>query len=230
MAIIKLGALVAGIRGTIGGVTFSAGPSGPFARLWSRGPTPQTEAALIVRGLISHLGAPWAGMTDQQRQDWTDFGLAPPETDTNSLGEIYFLTGWQWFVRVNRRRQSVGLPITTTVPTASGVAAPLTAVLTATALPAGAVEISWTADDIPAGYSALVYLGAHPSIGLASKTTQLVQVLAYHEPPTDEADLTAAVLQRFGALGAGWKLWAYLHKLRDDGVRSPATMATCEVT
>ena len=230
MARIKLGQLVVGIRGTVGGVTYSANASGPHVRLWSKGPNAQTAIRAENLGRISGLGALWLSMTDGERADWTTFGLTPPEVDTNSLGELYYLTGWQWFCRVNRRLQSVGLATTTTLPTSSGVSAPPTATITASALPAGTVVVSWTGTPFPAGHSGLAYIGFHPTTGLAALTVGLKQLWAAHEPAGSSVDVTAAALARFGAVQATWKAFLRLHALRDDGVRSPATIASCEVS
>lgn len=230
MAICKFGGGVAGIRGTLAGVVFSANGTGPYACAWRRGANPKSELQTQTRGRISNLGNEWAAMTPTLRADWQTFAESPPEVDENTLGEVILLSGWMWFVRVNLRRQSVGLVVTTTVPASGAVAAPATSTITATALPAGAVTIGWTAGDLGAGYSGLVYLGAHSTVGLLSKTSHLLQVWAVRQPAGTSADISAVVLERFGAVPAGWKFWSYLHRLRDDGVRSTATLGTCEVT
>ena len=230
MAIVKFGTSVVGVRGTIGGITYSANASGPHARLWSKGSNPQSVLQSLTRGRISGLGALWAALDSAQKAAWKSFGLAPPETDTNSLGEVFRLTGWQWLVRVNQRRQSVGLTTTSTLPTSSGVAAPLTCTIVASELPAGTVTLGWTGGDFPAGYSAILMLGLHPTTGLVSKTTGLLQIYAEHEPAGTSADITEAVSTRFGSISAGWTLYAHVYKLRDDGVRSTVTIATCTVT
>lgn len=230
MAIVKCGSIVVGIRGTIGGVVFTANASGPFARVWSRGSNPKSPRQTLVRGHISALGPLWSALSDAAKATWTAFGLAPPEIDTNSLGEQIYLTGWQWFVRVNQRRQSMGLATTSTLPTNSPVTAPISCTLTASELPAGTVSLSWTAADFPAGYSASLLLGVHPTTGLVAKTSNLVQIYAQHEPAGTSADISTAILERLGSIRTSWKLFGHLYKLRDDGVRSTATATTSEVT
>jgi hypothetical protein len=230
MAIVKFGTTVVGVRGTIGGITYSANASGPHARIWSKGSNPQTALQSQIRGRITGLGALWAALSPGDKAAWKAFGLAPPEVDTNSLGEVVHLTGWQWMVRVNQRRQAVGLATTSTVPTSSGVAAPITAAIAGSQLPGGTVTVGWTAGDFPAGYSACLNFGIHPTTGLVSKTTGLLQIYAQHQPAGTSADITAAVGNRFGSVQSGWTLYAHLYKLRDDGVRSTVTVATCEVT
>lgn len=230
MAIVKFGTSVVGIRGTLGGIVYSANSSGPHARIWSKGANPKSPRQSAIRGDISALGSLWAALTPAARATWTAFGLAPPEVDTNSLGELIYLSGWMWFVRVNQRRQAVGLATTSTLPTNSAVAAPATCTLTATALPGGAVTVGWTAGTFPAGYSATLELGTHPTAGLVAKTSGLMQIWTAQAPAGTSANISSYILARFGNLPAGWKLFASLYVLRDDGVRSTSTSTTAMVT
>jgi hypothetical protein len=91
------------------------------------------------------------------------------------------------------------------------------------------VTIGWSAGDFEAGFNAVAFVGVHPSIGLQNKRTGMLQVLAAAAPAGTSADVTAVVADRFGDVQAGWKLFAELYRLRDDGVRSSVTSATCEV-
>jgi hypothetical protein len=211
-------------------MTFSANAAGPTIRQWSKGANPKTSIQAATRANLSHLGSLWTALTPAAKLTWTSFGLAPPETDTNSLGEIIYLTGWQWFCRVNQRRQAAGLATTSTLPTSSAVAAPATCHITATALPAGSVSVSWTSGDFPAGYSASLFVASHPTAGLQNKTSGLLQLWIQHEPAGTSQNITAAVQARLGNVPATWKLFAQLYRVRDDGVRSTVTTATCIVT
>jgi len=229
MAIVKFGTTVVGVRGTIGGIVYSANASGPHARLWAKGSNPRSELQTLTRARISGLGVLWAALSDVEKAAWDYFGLHPPEFDTNSLGIRYYLTGWQWLVRVNQRRQSCGLGVTSVLPTNSGVAAAVTCVIEATALPGGTVTLTWTPGDFPGGFSGVLELGLHSTTGLVAKTAGFLQVYAQHEPAGSSADITAAVRARFGDLQLGWKLFGNLYRLRDDGVRSTGLSAACEV-
>jgi hypothetical protein len=99
MAIIKFGALVVGARGTIGGVTYSANKSGPYARAWGHGSNPRTVAQSITRADMGGLGARWLAISSSERDDWDSFAADAANELTNSLGETYFLSGWQWFAK-----------------------------------------------------------------------------------------------------------------------------------
>lgn len=229
MAILRFGATVVGVRGTIGGITYSSGSAGPYARLWSRGSNPRTALQSITRGRIASNGILWADLSDVEKAAWDAFGQNPPEIDTNSLGEVYKLRGWQWLVRVNQRRQSVGLAPTSTLPSDAAVTPAASCTITATAFPTGPFTIEWPENTIPAGHSGVAFLAVHPTAGLQNKTSGFVQIWAEHEPSGESVDITDAVAARFGVIPARWKLFARLYVLRDDGVRSTYAAATCIV-
>ena len=230
MAICKFGTTVVGVRGTVGGLTYSANGSGPHVRIWSKGSNPNSVLQAHTRSRITGLGTLWNALTDNQRAAWTYFGLHPPEVDTNSLAEVIHLSGWMWFVRVNQRRQSVGLPPTSTLPNAAAEPSMSGLTLSATALPAGNIWYGWGASWFQAGTSGVVMMAVHPTVGLLNKHSGFRQVWAEHEPAGGQVNLALPVTAAFGPVPAHWKLFASVSVLRDDGVRSAPLTLTCEVT
>jgi hypothetical protein len=229
MANVKLGGIVAGIRGTVGGVTYSANQTGPYARLWSRGSNPRTPLHSITRGRISGLGTLWASMDDAGRAAWSAFAAAPPELDYNAFHDLLNIGGWRWFVRVNQRRQVVGLSPTSDVPSATTVPAITTAITVATQGPYGNVYLYFNLAEVPAGFSVIALMTTHPTQGLLNKTTNLLQVLAQHEPSFVPYNVTAPFRIKWGFPQAGQKLWCYVSAQRDDGVRGPDFTSTTVV-
>ena len=229
MAIIKFGVLVAGARGTASGLIFTANGTGPFVRAWSKGSNPRSALQSQVRGRLSRCGPLWAGLSGAQKAAWDAFGAAPPETDYNSLGEVILLSGWQWLVRVNQRRQSVGLATTTTVPTNSPATQPASCTLTLNDLPTGPCSVAWTGGDFPANTSAVLFAAIHPTQGLQTKTADFRQVWAEQTPAGASKTLTSEFSARFGDIQTGWTGYARLYQLRDDGVRSIVQPATTVV-
>jgi hypothetical protein len=230
MAITKLGTLIIGIRGTSGGITFSANGNGPYAKLWSKGPNPHTNLQQTTRGRITTFGALWNGMTQGQRDDWQDFGQAPPEEDYNSLAERIYPSGWNWFCRINQRRLSVGQATSTTLPSDVAVNPPASATLALAQLPGGASTIAWPPATYGATDSALLFLTLHPSSGLAAKKTALMQVLAKYNPGNTGETITTAVQNAFGNIRTDWKGFAFLYVQRVDAVRSTPATTTAIVT
>ncbi|KKN23251.1 hypothetical protein LCGC14_0906960 [marine sediment metagenome] len=124
MAILKFGVLVTGIRGTIGGTIFSANKGGPFARSWSKGPNPRTSRQTIQRGLMTTHSAPWLALTQAQRDDWDTYAADPAQEFTNSLGEAYYGSGYNWYCRINTHLLLSGRARRAVFPAAAAPAAP----------------------------------------------------------------------------------------------------------
>jgi len=101
MALIKLGTLVVGIRGTMGGATFSANRAGTYAKAWNRPPISQTNAQQDQVGAWSNLNFEWAQLSSAEQSAWDTYAADPAQELTNSLGETYFATGQNWFIRIN---------------------------------------------------------------------------------------------------------------------------------
>lgn len=102
MAIVKFGPTVIGARGTISGTIFSANKAGPFARGWSKGADPHSALQTIQRGRYASISASWRDLTQPQRDDWILYADDPAQELTNSLGETYFASGFNWYVHVNQ--------------------------------------------------------------------------------------------------------------------------------
>ncbi len=119
MAITKIGAPLAGIRGTIGGTTFSANRSGTYAKGWSRGSNPRSNLQSKERGTFGGLNANWRALTNAERTDWDTYAAAAAQELFNSLGEGFFASGFNWFVRINVHRLSTDKSLRTTFPTAT---------------------------------------------------------------------------------------------------------------
>jgi hypothetical protein len=169
-------------------------------------------------------------MSSSLQNDWVVFAAAPPELDFNSLGIQYWLTGYQWLVRANVRRASLGLANTTDVPAAVAVTAPATCTLTAVHGSPANVDISWTAGDFPAGTGALCYCAVYPTIGLQSFPGKGILTWAEFEPSGATKDISTEVDARFCNLAENWSIFARLYCCRDDGVRSLYTPSIARVT
>ncbi len=127
MAIVKFGPTVVGARGTIAGTIFSANKGGPFTRGWSKGSNPTTDLQSDQRGRFGALAAAWRGLTQPQRDDWIDYADDPPQELTNSLGETYFISGFNWFVRINDHLEAAGEARRVDAPTLTRPLAPILA-------------------------------------------------------------------------------------------------------
>ena len=103
MALVKFGAGIADMRGSIGGTTFARNRFGAVARNRTVGVNPQSARQQQMQQIISQLTPYWnQTMTAANRSLWNAYAAAVAWT--NKLGETQFLTGFNMFVRSNSAR------------------------------------------------------------------------------------------------------------------------------
>lgn len=108
MALIKLGAGVLQISGSIGGTTFARNRSGSYIRQRTIPVNPNSPRQLAARNNIQALTQSWnANLTPAQRQGW---GLYADHVNVlNRLGETISLSGYNMFIRSNAILLGAGL-------------------------------------------------------------------------------------------------------------------------
>lgn len=124
MAIITLASPISGIRGKVGGNIFSANKSGPYLKAWGRGSNPNTERQTIHRTKLVAFSQNWQALTSGQRTGWRTYAALPAQDKTNSLGETFSASGFNWYVAINLNLLSVGDAPRDIAPTLGTPAAP----------------------------------------------------------------------------------------------------------
>lgn len=108
MAITQLSAIVADIRGSVGGNTFSRNRGGAFVRKRVVPINPNTTRQGEARQRVSSLSQRWsATLTAAQRSAWIAYAEAT--TWTNRLGAEIGISGLSAYVRTNSLRLLAGL-------------------------------------------------------------------------------------------------------------------------
>ena len=125
MASIKFGVSVVGARGTAGGLTFSANKAGPYFKTWSKSANPRSVLQSAQRNKLADFAANWRNLTQVQRDDWDDYADDAAQELTNSLGETYFISGFNWYVRINLNLQAGGDSPRVDAPTLTRPLAPI---------------------------------------------------------------------------------------------------------
>ena len=95
-------------RGKIGATVMSRNKFGPYAKINTIPSNPNTLAQLQCRSNMSALSRQWNFLTDAQRLEWNQ------QTDNFPLqkdGKVYFSTGKNFFVKLNRIRQEIKEPV-----------------------------------------------------------------------------------------------------------------------
>lgn len=226
MAIVKYGTNIAGIRRTIGGVTFGKSGSTPSCRVWRPSTMSYTPAQTEVQARISQLVPAWQALTAGQRADWNSLGAAPPETDVNSLGQTYLLSGWQWFIRCNSRLLASDLPLQLTAP--SGVVAN----------PAQFAFLVWMVGTTPhavwqftfsqwtALHKAVLFVACNRLHGNTKPTTNFFR-LGTFTPVADNYVLCGTEFATvFPSPAVGDSVFATCHQQSPGGIRSAVRTAT----
>lgn len=124
MAKTKLAAPLAGLRGTISGWTFSENKAGTYVKAWAQSPKLRTEKQQVQRANIGGLSQAWAALTSGQRSDWNTYAALPAQELTNSLGQAYYTTGFNWFISCSTHLLRAGRVAIASAPVLSVPTAP----------------------------------------------------------------------------------------------------------
>lgn len=125
MATIKLGGGVTGVRGSIGGTTFSHNAGGDYIRNRTKPVNPRSPLQNARRARLAHLAKYWSNdLTPQERTDWIAY--AKSTTWTNRLGDQITINGLAAFIRLNTLFGLFAPGIHAAAPTAVGHAGGVT--------------------------------------------------------------------------------------------------------
>lgn len=226
MPIIKLSETITGIRGTIAGVTYSANRSGPYCKKWAHGTNPRTLEQSIMRGFPAAAAPIWNALSDEQREAWDDFALTPNELDYNSLGEQYFLSGYNWFLRAGIRRAIIDLAPSDTPP--AGVAATAVTGLTVDAefSLADEINVDWTDEQFEETDALILFAAMAQGQYRTQPPNNWRLVYATQDPGDGPVDIADAVVSFFGEPIENYRLFIRAWKQAEAGNRSTMTPAS----
>ncbi len=229
MAIVKFGPTVVGARGTIAGTIFTANKSGPYARGWSKGANPQSDLQNAHRNLLADIAATWRDLTVAQRDDWIDYADDPAQELTNSLGENYFASGFNWFVRINLNLEAAGAARRVDAPTLVRVAAPIIQAF-GFKLTGAATDtvILMTGGSPNLGFLHAVFLQTYSSLGRT--TTSAKRTFMTVEIPTAGRAIffQEEVESAFGTIVLGQVAFLRIQVQDGQGQRGPGATASAE--
>ena len=196
MVIIKTSALVADIRGIVGGNVFSSNKGGNYTRRYKKPINRNTTAQQTMRNLFMTLSAGWRNLEDSEREAWNT--IAPHYPYMDSLGQSKVLSGQQLYMKLNQQIQGYN---------AAGSTLPF-ALLTTPAEPQpfptqvitqGQFDFSTTSlllnnmlfDDleaVPAGFGLIIEATQVLSYGITAPQKGLFKNIISWEPGTDVTD------------------------------------------
>ena len=220
MARIKFGGTIAGIRGTIGGLTFSANGTGTYVRSWGKGSSKPTPFQAPERSNLGVLPAAWNALTDGEREYWSYWALLPAQERTNSLGDPYFLSGYQAFLWINRQLQTVQRDPVATPPTIPKPAAPT--VVTYAVYPSGDTELSFIEfdPDLFDDEDLVLMVEIGPSQSRISRPASRGIILAVQTPGVDTFEFQTEMENLLGTVQVGNTGYLVAHRQTVEGLRS----------
>lgn len=223
MAIIKFGTTVVGLRGTIGGITFSANKSGPTARAWSRGSVPQTERQQAHKAIIANLPPEWAALTPAEKDAWDVWAADPLQARTNSLGESYQMSGFQAFMFINTVLTEVGLPTRTAPPSASQDSPPtLDSVEFHTTASAGTSQFTYTPPEF--NLRSVVFAGAVVvGTGRQVRNANFFNIITANNLTSGTQPFQSQLEAIIGDIGLNRRLFWSIRRGRQGYLSAPAT-------
>ncbi len=121
MALVKYGAGVVQMSGSIAGTVFSRNRFGNYTRPRTKPVNPRSQRQMGIRTIMMYLAEAWreSPMTDLIRDAWQTY--ANSVSATNRLGEQVTLTGFNCFVACNAALQTVGAALITAAPETLGL-------------------------------------------------------------------------------------------------------------
>lgn len=116
MALIKLGPIVADIRGSVGGVVFSKNSTSHYARARTIPVNPNTDLQNVIQAALAALAVRWSSvLTALKRAAWELYGTNV--SVKNKLGESIHISGYNHYLRSNITRLQAGLAAVDDGPT-----------------------------------------------------------------------------------------------------------------
>lgn len=226
MAKILLGPVVIGIRGTVGGITFSANKAGPYARSWSKGSNPQSTKQTEQRARLSSLPNSWRILTPAQQTAWDTFAALPAQELTDSLGETYVLSGYGWYVKTNTRNLVMGDPLRSAVPTIARPPAPTISSVQLPFLPGQIAKVVYPAGEFSGSLRSVIQTGLWQSAGRTVTPSKRPLMKTNLTPPDTDDAFQAQYLETFGTPNANQKGFIALYRQTSEGIRSSPAVAS----
>ena len=221
MAKVQFVAPISDMRGKAGGLVYSKNASGNFCKAWMKPTNPSTPKQALQRSFLAQMGANWRSLTSGQQDDWNTFAASPPETDYDSLGNAYLLSGFNWMCRIAVRLNRTGQTEDLIAPISTPTTPPTT--FTMTLYPANGdedrAEIQYSSGEFVTEY-AILELSLAPGVGSNVQTSRYLKCWEALGLELTSTEFGGNYYEAFGATQVDNRFFARLYRQADTGIRS----------
>ena len=224
MATVKLGALISDIRGSAGGIVFSKNTGGNYVRLWKQPSKTKTVLRVAQRATWTGIPQMWRNLSSAIKADWITFAALPAQELTNSMGEAYYASGYNWFVKCNSRLLAAGEATISAAPTTARPAAPTISTITFEQDVGLDAELTITYPNNEFdGLTLIAQCGFNPRGGLTVWATKLTMLQRQTAAGATSEDFSTQFDDLFGQAVAGDQIFLFVSRQTDEGIRSAPT-------
>jgi len=225
MAKIKLGAIVVGMSGKLGGHVFATNRGGAYMRTKTSPINPQTSYQTAQRAMFAGISAAWGGLSDANRKSFRD-AVASFAT-TNVFGDLKNPTGKALYQRLNINLENTGQSQLTVAPMPAAVtAADVTSATGAAGTPAFAIAHAGATT----GDKVIVYATDKVSNGTKFVKNKLRQIGTYAGQAAGNIDILSDYTARFGALVAADNIYVAVRTVNSVGQASPLQIVKATIS
>jgi hypothetical protein len=191
------GSLITNPRGSIGGITFSQGPAGNFARCRRIPINKRTVTQLTQRSITGRLSQRYKGIGTTNINNWKALALLLPQM--NKLMQVYYWTPLQLYLYINVPLYISGQPVLDSPPSITGNNVPQLSALSVTIVGSGLtvlIGFTWTA--IVSGTQHPIISASFP-MGLSKKSPDYYKMCSIVTTPNSAAfDASTDYINKIG--------------------------------
>jgi hypothetical protein len=175
---------------------------GQIQRQYIKPKDPKTPAQMTVRSNLARVSSRWRAITEEQRQAWTAGGR--DAQTRRRLGRSSFLTGCQFFIKINCARAAIGLEQLTDPPQLPEFPENPVGELSITNS-RGTIALKLSVPSAPAEYT--LVLGAAPCSAGRSSARHFVFLGFLPDSTRGVSEITDLYVARFGVPPVGTKVF-----------------------
>ena len=211
-------------------MTFSANAGGPYARGWHKPPNRRTGPQNTARVGLGNLSVGWRGITAAQKVLWDAYAALPAQTLTDSLGQPYNVSGFNWYITTNTNRLILGLAVIATPPVLARLAAPIIQLVQFIIAFGSNPRVTITAADPTLAEKKVVRAVIVNSVGISAQPASLYQMFVGVPNGSRNMEFRAAALGKFGTFAIGQKIFVETYNISTEGQASASSFGSALAT